>query len=220
MARIVNARQYMVLGFSVVRQLLLGPDHSRSPKRRAMIEASLGLARSELTDEEAIDRLRGEWNEDAIVKESLERLRRQRDNYVGDRAFRLLEAAGRGSIVQPPPADLQKLFEEERELGRISLRDAFDRLTRAVPALDDLRRSVRDPGANTRSAPFSFRAAELVGPDSSSQDELARSRLALLVSLAYLTTVSGDRQRGDDSMPYFVVCERPAIIEVGRVSRD
>jgi hypothetical protein len=220
MACTVKTRQYMALGFSVVRQLLVGPDRSRSPKRRAMIEASLGLARSELTDEEAVDRLRGERNEEDVVSESLERLRRQRDNYLGDRAFRLLEAAGRGSIVQPPPADLQKLFEEERELGRIPLRDAFDRLTRIVPGLDDLRRTVRDPGANAGRVPFSFRAAELVGPESSSQDELARSRLALLVSLAYLTTVSGDRQRADDGMPYFVISERPAIIEVGRVSRD
>ncbi len=92
----------------------------------------------------------------------------------------------------------------------MALKDAFERLASIAPGLEELRRYVEaDPGQWL--TPRLHEMAELLGPDSRTQNELARTRLALLVAMAYLRILSGDKRRGDLDTPYFVVCERPMV---------
>jgi hypothetical protein len=199
---------------SIAQQLVTRRRRAGDPEVRAMIEASLSLARSDLSDEEAADRLRDvALNNEVVVHKVVERLQTRRDTYVEDRAFRLLEAAERDGIVRPPDANRRELFDQERELGLMAMQDAFERLARVVPMLNVLRRSVEaDPGQ--RLMPLLRETTKLLGPDSPGKDELAHARLASLIAMDYLSALSGDTRRGDVDTPYFVVCERPMITEV------
>jgi hypothetical protein len=208
-----TAKSYLGLGATIVRQLIFGRRGSVDPELRAMVEASLSMARSELSDKEAVVQLRKAMESNKSVEErAVERLGRRRDTYVGDRAFRLADAAARDVEVQPLAAGRRELFNKERELGSMGLEDAFEWLVRIVPELDGLRRSVREAAPGEWLTPRLHEARELLGPDSHSMDELARTRLASLVAMNYLTVLSGDKRRGDMHTPYFVIAAQPRTI--------
>lgn len=175
-----------------------------------MVEASISVARSDLSDQEAVARLRNLMESNKAVGErAIERLGRQRDTYVRDRAFRLAEAAARDVEVQALAADQRELFDKERELGSMALEDAFEWLVSIVPELDELRRSVREAAPGEWLSPRLHEARELLGPDSQSLDQLVRTRLASIIAMNYLSVLSGDERRGDMNTPYFVIAEQP-----------
>jgi hypothetical protein len=126
--------------------------------------------------------------------------------YDTDRAYRILEAAMKGTSPEPVRPEDAVLFQRERELGWLPLSEAFDRLCSAVPELAEIRTRaeeleaspddfgiVRNVEENVIVAPSGVlpTAHGLVGPDSRHPDPLIRSSLAATVAARYVAAVLG-----------------------------
>ncbi len=202
------------LVINITRQLVTPRQYASDVyERRTMIEACRSAARSDVTDQQAVEKLRYILQRDNIYAERVvNSLSQRRYSYIDDRAFRLAEAAWSGHPVQSAPPGYRPLFEKERELGSMPVEAAFEGLVRIVPELDEVRRSV---AARSRPlVPGLEEVKKVLGPDSRSSDELARTRLALLVAREYLGVLAGYTQRGDMQTPYFVSVERPVITKL------
>jgi hypothetical protein len=199
---------YVKLGISIVRQLTTRRPNGGIDERHAMIDACRSAARSDFTDQCAVEELRDTLRYNNVYAEQVvNALGQKRYSYVDDRAFRLAEAALSGNAVQAMYSGQRRLFEEEEKLGRMPIEAAFEWLVRIVPELDEVRRTVRSQGGPI--VPGFKEVDKLLGPNSHSSDDLARTRLATLVSMEYLRVLAGDIRRGDMSTPYFVSVERP-----------
>ncbi len=175
-------------------------------------------AYSTLTDEQARERLLSSVEEDEIGLEvAIELSGRQRGDFISDRAFRLLAAVADGSTVSPIDQTLASLFGQEEELGRLPLREAFNRLATMEPDLRylatwEMDRTVDtshprpyDQGTDRQSTDrqqSNHAAQQLVGVGARSEIPILRSDIAASIVRQYLEIDAG-RMRGDVGKPYF-----------------
>jgi hypothetical protein len=120
-----------------------------NPKFQALMErtdqvsgvssAADRVAEGELTDDDASAELRAALPTDnEIVREAVRNRVNGRTDYLRDRAYRLLVAAATNTPVRPIDPVVAELFERERAVGRLPLRDAFRRLAEIEPGLLEL----------------------------------------------------------------------------------
>lgn len=190
----------------LVRQLFAGPEMGGA---RELMKASLRLARSTQADDVLVAQLRrriaGDTGSAWCLKEQLEN---RRHSYDYDRAYRLLVAALSNTSVQPPEAGRRARLREEEELGRLPLKDAFERLVHVVPELAEMRRDLEAKPVQPLTS-YSERITKLMGYGSSHQGDLAGSAMAAGIAMSYLEVLAGDTRRGDAQTPYFVIVGQP-----------
>ncbi len=174
-----------------------------SPAQRAAREAAYGP----VDDEAAKVALGGRIGDEAeVLKEAAIHLAKRRDDYIGDRAYRLLSAAAAGTVVQSIPPERQELFTEEEAIGRMPIEQAFQRLAEIEPRLLDVERQARGAELEDRgSLPLDVdrRLRSLVGGAAERDDELLRSNLASSIAQHYLRVLAGDSRCGSPNMPFF-----------------
>jgi hypothetical protein len=144
-----------------------------------------------------------------ILAEATIDLSRRRDDYIHDRAYRLLSAAAADTAVQPIAPERQVLFAEEESIGRIPIEQAFQRLAELQPRLLDVKRAaeIGDPGADAeeRGLPKHLRQMlhGLVGAGSSGDHDLIRTNLATSIVHQYWEQLRGRPRAGDPQTAYF-----------------
>lgn len=186
---------------------------------KQVLGATLALARSDLTDEEARERLHevarsSEFGAEGVVEEFERKLaNRTYDSYVEDRAYRLAKSVMTGQTVEPQDPALREQFRLEEELGRLPLDLAFERLASLVPELNEWRTAVEEDGMEIHVAEMK-RLEKIVGPHADQPDVLARSHLGKAVATEYLSVLAGNTSRGDIHTPYFVLIKRPSTTVV------
>lgn len=126
--------------------------------------------------------------------------------YDTDRAYRVLEAAMKGTLPAPVRVGDVQLFERERELGWLPLAEAFERLRVAVPELAQVAARAEELAASPDDFGIVHDAKDkvivvpsgllptaygLVGPESHHADPLIRSSLAATVAARYVAAVLG-----------------------------
>jgi hypothetical protein len=179
------------------------PSGERRPlSLREVLYPAVRLASSTASDDDARAQLRPLVQaHPEMASRVVEHLRKYRDAYVTDRAYRLVCAAIEDTPVQPVDADQREYFERERELLQLPNREAFARLARLVPELGEFVRQAASPGGGDALAnPFSRLSRRLdtaVGPLSHHPDPLVRSWLAVNVVFTHLDEVSGRPPRGE-----------------------
>jgi hypothetical protein len=163
------------------------------------LRAAEALAYSRLGDDEARDQLRSrvEGDEQAVLN-AVEWLALRRDEYVGDRAYRILLAAATDTPVKPIDPAMEDRFAAERELGSLPLGDAFERLARLEPGLRELAEdaSLSDPDLTKH-------RVELVGIGARSKDPLLSSDLAASIVMQYVRARGGRSGEVDLSKSFF-----------------
>lgn len=177
-----------------------------SPAQRAARE----LAYSSLDDEAAKDALAERLKADAeVLKEATIHLARRRDDYINDRAYRLLSAAAVDTAVQPIPPERQELFAEEEAIGRMPIEQAFQSLSELEPCLIDVKRraeaGTRDADGDGCGLPECLRKElhGLVGGGASEHHELLRTSLATSIVHQYFLQLTGSTRLGSPSTAYF-----------------
>jgi hypothetical protein len=129
-----------------------------------------------------------------------------REDYISDRAYRLLAASvGETDVAQIPP-DRSELFAREASLGRLPINEAFAVLGEIEPRLLGVERQA--PGTELRDGgglppELSMRLGEMVGGAAALDDELLRSTLASSIAHHYLRALAGDLRCGPTDMPFF-----------------
>ena len=163
------------------------------------LQAAEQLAYGSLSDEEAREQLRGRivGSEQAVL-DAIEWLRLRRDEYVGDRAYRLLLAAATDTPVRPIDPAMADQFAAERELGSLPLAEAFERLAEIEPGLRDLAID-----ASPRDREFRKQRHELVGISARSGDPLLSSDLAASIVMLYVRARGGKDADLDVNKSYF-----------------
>lgn len=181
-------------------------------KRLAPIHAATRRAAKSTLDDEAAKAMLSErlTAEPAVVKEATIELSRGRNDYMSDRAYRLLSAAGGGSEVQPIPPERRELFAAEASLGRMPLEQAFESLAKAEPRLEDIRRRVSAHSADAARfeggrlpQEISEELIDLVGAGARKEDELLHTNLATSIVHQYLQLLAGDTRSGPADVAYF-----------------
>jgi hypothetical protein len=126
---------------------------------RLSSEISLAAKRhaaSAIDDETAERLLRGEVSDRGEpARAAIKDFGDPRDNFLYDRAYRLLTAAVDGGAVRPIDTTVRDLFLTEERLGRLSLEDAFAELALTEPRLLAVERemSKRRPQFATNPSP-------------------------------------------------------------------
>jgi hypothetical protein len=174
-----------------------------SPVQRAAKEAAYGPLDDEAAKVVLGDRLE---DEPEVLKEATIDLARHRDDYIGDRAYRLLSAAAAGTAVQSIPPERQELFTGEEAIGRMPFEQAFQRLAEIEPRLLDIERQTRAAEVDDKgSLPLDVnrRLRSLVGGAAERDDELLRCNLASSIAQHYLRVLAGDSRSGSPDMSFF-----------------
>jgi hypothetical protein len=173
---------------------------------RAVMEAARSIAGSSLDDSEACEQLRRRLpsGKDASLR-AAEELRKLRDNYRDDRAYRLLIAAVDGTAVRPIDSAVRRQFLEEAQLGRMSLNDAFEHLASLEPRL---RRFVAQrldgpPRKQGWSRGSGDSELGLVGRFAQTSNDLLRTDLAWSVVREYVAARTYSDTIADDPTPFF-----------------
>ena len=191
-----------------VRQLFAKPDMDVA---RQMMKASLQLARSAETDDVLVVQLRQRIADDIGSAWRLKgQLETHRHSYDYDRAYRLLVAALTYASVQPAEASRRARLKEEEELGRLPLKDAFERLGQVVPELAEMSRALEGKHVQPLTT-YSEKIKKLMGHGSPHEGDLAGSAIAVGIATSYLEVLAGDTRRGDAETPYFVMVGRPRV---------
>ena len=174
-------------------------QHRRTALLMPHLQAAEQLACSTLSDEEARDRLRPRvaGNEQPVL-DAIEWLGLRRDEYIGDRAYRLLLAAATDTPVRPIDPAMADQFAAERELGSMPLDEAFERLAEMEPGLRELPRE-----ASPRDREFMKQRSELVGIGARSGDPLMSSDLAASIVMLYTRARSRKDPDLDLTTSYF-----------------
>jgi hypothetical protein len=196
------------LGSAVMRRIERMPAVREAAAREERLgpvrRAAMAAASSTADEETARDRLRARLAApEEVVREATIELSKHRDDHVHDRAYRLLSAAAAGGPVQPVPPERAELFERERALASVPMKDAYAQLASIEPALGRVEQTVRAGGhredADDRSAlgkPVEEQLRGLVGGGATSEDELMRTTLAGSLARQYLWILSGANQFG------------------------
>jgi hypothetical protein len=146
--------------------------------RNALLDCDDEAARALLAQEVAP----GQRESEAALK----LLGSRRDEFLSDRAFRLLYAVTHRLPVEPMPGEWQELFRREERLGKLPLATAYAELVEMEPRLID--------------AEF---APMLVGPNAEHSDPLVRSQLALSITAQQEAVVRGELDQGQANISYF-----------------
>ena len=87
-----------------------------------------------------------------VLKETAIVMSKRREDYINDRAYRLLSAAAADRAVLPIPPERAELFGREGALGHMPIEEAFALLIESEPRLADMRamRAHSLPGAGRR----------------------------------------------------------------------
>jgi len=182
---------------------------ARSERTRPVISAARGAAYSSHDDETARAKLCERLTGDAEAVEEALAHYLHRDDYIADRAYRLLAAASAGTTVEATPPGRAELFEQEQALGRLPIAEAFERLTEIEPGLVEARRqaSVLNGGAemDRRGLTRHIREGlgELVGGGARSGHPLLSSTLATSIVHQYLQIAAGNTRFGTADVAYF-----------------
>jgi hypothetical protein len=129
-----------------------------------------------------------------------------RDDYVSDRAYRLLAASASGTAVAPMPPERSALFAREESLGRTPINQAFAVLKDIEPRLLDVERKATSAELDDNGSlppDIRRRLGVLVGGGAEREDELLRSSLASSITQHYLRVLAGDSRCGPPDMPFF-----------------
>ena len=153
------------------------------------LNAALGAAKSEGDDKNALDTLRQEagWVSPDALTTAVKYA--DRDDYLHERARRLLVALRDGAPVQSVAPGLAAHLKREGHLGRLPLNEAFALLAESVPRL----RELEAPGIKRGQVGREVR--KLVGPASGNRDPLLASETAEWVAVRYLFLPVGRRSR-------------------------
>jgi hypothetical protein len=171
---------------------------------RAVMRAAARQARSTLDDARAKSELEREVSAHGDgVRNAHDALRRDRAEFVTDRAFRLLDAVVCDTSVDAISAAKIDIFTREEELGRTSVELAFGQLAEMEPRLDELVRS--------RGEAPTIRLSELVGPNAQHPDPLMRSQLALSIATHYLAILNGKLPPEAKNESYFSARRRVVV---------
>ena len=169
------------------RSLVTHADEHQIKKMGKVRVTILTAAYSHLSDEEAVEEVRLVVGADpAGAGATLSYLSQARDcspGYMTDRAYRILDAAITHTPPAPVPSAHAALFERERELGWLSLRDAFERLCEIAP---DLQETAHHAIAGSPNSWIS-EVDKVVGPDAKQAEELARRPLASQLAVKYIS---------------------------------
>ncbi len=181
----------------------------------SVCQAARREARSNLADEAAKETLRTriQQHSDRTKEGALKLLASNRDEFAGDRAYRLPAALMADEPVKPIRPAVASLFAREEELGRAPLGEAVMRLTELEPRLSELtagpKSSTSEDEAydeHTREIVYrdaGQRAATLLGKIAQHPDPLVRSRLALSVANYYLRKQYGKLNTENPNVSYF-----------------
>lgn len=144
-----------------------------------------------------------------VVKEATIDLAQRRDDYIDDRAYRLLSAAAAGTAVLPIPPERRELFAEEEAIGRMPIEQAFQRLAELEPRLIGVKhmaeRGGQDEDGDACGLPQRLRKEllGLVGGAANEHHELLRTTLATSVVHQYFLQLGGNARMGNPSVAYF-----------------
>jgi hypothetical protein len=196
-------------------------------KRTARFQSSvMRYVYSDATDEQVVRDLRPVVDQDRrAAREMGDYAAGKRSGYLGDRVFRVLNAALADTKPEPIPEERAEAFARERDLGDRTLKDAYGQLERLVPELTEIAAAMAAEGAPTHPdgqvaamPPMPIkRIKALVGPKSSNAHPLVRSDLALSVVVAYMRAVGGGRNHLDLTAPFFEQrrARRPTPVDSG-----
>jgi hypothetical protein len=209
------------LGSAVMKRIEALPfvqaEKERSERTAPSETAARKLAYSRLDDEAARAKLRERLDASpAVLKEATIAMSKHRDDYVHDRAYRLLSAAAADTPVQPIPPERAELFAREEALGHMPIQDAFALLTESEPRLADVRRLAL---AHSQAPDAGYQLAEdisrplrlLVGGGAQAEDELMRSRLATSIVHQYLKMLGDEEGRASTETPYWEISRRTVV---------
>lgn len=171
-----------------------------------LLERARGLAGSDLNDETACQALRKQLSSDEEpARLAIEKLGKLRDNYLDDRAYRLLTAAVEGTPVRPIDPAVRDLFQAEARLGRMSLNDAFEYLASIEPRLHEVirRRLEGPPPKQGWSVKKEESELDLVGRFAENSNPLVNSELAASVVRQYIAARRRGVSTSDDPTPFF-----------------
>jgi hypothetical protein len=184
-------------------------------ERRAAVNEIAGVARAAAEtcapDDEACAALGERLPADqSLVAEATHDLGAGRASYLDDRAYRLLSAAAVSEPVRPIDPHVRELFEAERELGRSSLTEAFERLVALEPrlrkeafAIWESREQWTRAAREGRRAPRQPRRPTLTGIDAEGADPLLHTDLASTVAHEYAIATRGGERADEDPTPFF-----------------
>ena len=145
----------------------------------------------------------------AGVWDAVEWLGRDRGDYIGDRAYRLLTAAVAGLPVRPIDPAVSDLFAREERLGRVPVEQAFEELAALEPKLLEVRSRLTAAAAPVNGPTLwpSREASEalrgVVGVAATSADPLLQTDLAHSIALHYLSIITTGGPGGERATPYF-----------------
>lgn len=203
------------LGTAVMKGITALPpvkDSLERHKRVApILRAAQAMAYRDVDDEAAKTALTGQLKQSTgELAEALQDMTRfattSRDDYIHDRAYRLLAASASGTGVAPPPPERSVLFAREESLGRMPISQAFAVFKDIEPRLLDVERkaTVVELEDNGSLPPdLRRRLGVLVGGGAERDDELLRSTLASSTAQHYLRVLAGDSRCGPPDMPFF-----------------
>jgi hypothetical protein len=206
------------LGKAVLKRIEASPGVqeriARSERTMPVTRAARKEAYSSLDDEGAKARLSERLEAEPevfgpeVVEEALIHFG-QRDDYIGDRAYRLLASAAAGAAVAPTPPERAELFEQEESIGRMPMGQAFERLAEIEPGLLDLKSRIEaveksgDPGNCGLPKQIREPLHRLVGGGANSDHELLHTTLATSIVHQYLRQLAGDKRVGTSDTSYF-----------------
>jgi len=202
------------LGKAVMKRVEAMPavqaQKERSERVSPAQRAARKLAYSSQDDETAKLALAELLEVDAnVLREATIDLARRRDDYIDDRAYRLLSAAAAGTQVQPIPPERQELFAEEEAIGRMPIEQAFQRLAELEPRLIGVEHLAegdgQDEDGDACGLPQRLRKEllGLVGGGADEHHELLRTTLATSIVNQYFLQLAGNARMGDPSVAYF-----------------
>jgi hypothetical protein len=202
------------LGSAVMKRIEALPavqaEMERSERTGPSERLAMKLALSPLEDDAAVAKLRAQVDTGpAILEEAAIAMSKQRDDYIHDRAYRLISAAAADSVVQRIPPERAALFSREEVVGRMPLQDAFLLLAESEPRLLDVQRLARESA--TTGQPVGRDLPEeiskplhlMVGGGAEGEDPLLRSGLATSIAHQYLRLVLGDTDLGPATTPFW-----------------
>jgi hypothetical protein len=128
------------IGSLVARRIRSTPEFQERVERQQRAVpywmAARDLAYSSMPDEQVQAELRSRLGTDDIaLADAIEFSAHRRSDFISDRGFRLLSAVAEDAPVRPIDPALVDLFNQEEEIGRLPLGEAFQRLAQLEPGL-------------------------------------------------------------------------------------
>jgi hypothetical protein len=210
------------LGGAVMKRIEALPwvqaEKERSERTGPSETAAIKLAPSALDDETATAKLRERLDASpAVLQEATIAMSKRRDDYLHDRAYRLLSAAAGDAPVQPIPPERVELFAREEALGRMPIQDAFALLAESEPRLADMERRARahsrPPDAGSQlPQDISRPLHRLIGGGAQAQDELLRTSLATSIVHQYPRLIGGEDVGTSTETPYWELPRRMVVL--------